>query len=339
MSLYCGIDLHSNNHVITIIDENDNRVFERRIPNSLSTTLHCLTRYKSDLTAIAVESTYNWYWLVDGLMDEGYSLQLVNTAAVKQYEGLKFSNDESDAFHLAHLMRLGILPIGYIYPKEQRAVRDLLRKRSFLVRHRTAYTLSAQSLHSRLSGRQASCNVIQRPSAEDIYLPNINDVNRKMELQTSLQMIQVFNKQITKLEKAVLSQMILSPEFQGLKQIPGIGNILALTIALETGDISRFKKAGNYASYCRAVNSRKESNGKKKGEGNRKNGNKYLGWAFVEAANFLVRFSDDGKRFFQRKLAQKNRAVAVKATANKLAKACFYIMRDKVNYKPKLLFS
>ena len=339
MSLYCAIDLHSNNHVITIINDEDKIVFERRVPNTLTTTLQCLSPYKDEITAIAVESTYNWYWLVDGLMDEGYSLRLVNTAAVKQYEGLKFSNDETDAFHLAHLMRLKILPTGYIYPKEQRAVRDLLRKRSFLVRHRTAYTLSAQSIHSRLSGRQASCNVIQRPYAERIYLPNIEDTNRKMEMQISLQMIQVLNQQIMNIEKTVLRQIKLAPEFQGLKQVPGIGDILALTIALETGDIARFHKAGNYASYCRAVSSRKESNGKKKGEGNRKNGNKYLGWAFVEAANFMVRYSDNGKRFFQRKLSQKNRAVAVKATANKLSKACFYIMRDNVDYQSKLLFS
>jgi len=339
MSLYCGIDLHSNNHVITIIDDKDKIVFQRRVPNDLKITLQCLSHYQDQILAIAVESTYNWYWLVDGLMDKGYSLRLVNTAAVKQYEGLKYTNDETDAFHLAHLMRLGILPTGYIYPKAQRAIRDLLRKRSFLVRHRTAYTLSAQSLHSRLSGRQASCNVIQRPTAESIYLPKIEDLNRKLELKTSLQMIQVFNQHITQIEKVVLSQMKLSPEFNGLKQVPGIGDILALTIALETGDIARFRKAGNYASYCRAVSSQKISNSKKKGEGNRKNGNKYLGWAFVEAANFLVRFSDDGKRFFQRKLAQKNRAVAVKATANKLAKACFYIMRDKVDYQSKLLFS
>jgi len=338
MSLYCGIDLHSNNHVITIINEEDKKVFERRVPNILDTTLQCLKEYKNDLTAIAVESTYNWYWLVDGLMENDYSLRLVNTAAVVQYQGLKFSNDESDAFHLAHLMRLGILPTGYIYPKEQRAVRDLLRKRSFLVKHKTAYTLSAQSLYSRLSGRQASGNVIQRPNAESIYCSNIKDPNRKLEMATSLQMIQAISLQIKKIEKEVLRQTKLSEEFIGLKQIPGIGDILALTIALETGDISRFHKAGNYASYCRTVNSRKESNGKKKGEGNRKNGNKYLSWAFVEAANFTVRYSSDGKRFFQRKLGQKNRAVAVKATANKLAKASFYIMRDKVDYKPDLLF-
>jgi transposase len=338
MSLYCGIDLHSNNHVITIIDENDNKLFERRMPNKLETTLNWLSEYQDDVAGIAVESTYNWYWLVDGLMDAGYSLHLVNTSAVKQYEGMKFTNDEHDAFHLAHLMRLGILPTGYIYPKEQRAIRDLLRKRGFLVRHRTAHTLSAQSLHSRMTGRQASCNVIQGDHAESIYLPGLDDANRRLEMKANLRMIQALHHQIVEIEKTVLNQMKLSPEYNGLKQVPGIGNILALTIALETGDISRFPKAGNYASYCRAVKSSRESNRKKKGEGNRKNGNKYLGWAYVEAVNHMVRYSNDGKRFFQRKLAQKNRAVAVKATANKLAKACFYIMRDKIAYDAKLLF-
>jgi transposase len=87
MKLYSGIDLHSNNHVLTIIDEQDQKVFERRLPNKLETTLHCLSTYQQDISGIAVESTYNWYWLVDGLMDAGYPLHLVNTCAVKQYDG------------------------------------------------------------------------------------------------------------------------------------------------------------------------------------------------------------------------------------------------------------
>lgn len=339
MALYCGIDLHSNNHVVTVIDEQDKKQLERRLPNKLDLTLSALSPFQDEIAGIAIESTYNWYWLVDGLMDAGFPLNLVNTTKVKQYEGLKYSDDEYDAFHLAHLLRLGILPTGYIYPKKQRAIRDLLRKRGQLVRHRTAHTLSAQSLHSRLTGRQANCNVIQREHAESIYLPSLDDPNRKMEMRANLQMIQVLNSQIKDIETQVLRQMKLSPEFLGIKAIPGIGEILGLTIALETGDIGRFPSAGHYASYCRAVKSARTSNGKKKGEGNRKNGNKYLGWAFVEAVNHMVRVSDDGKRFFQRKLAQRNRAVAVKATANKLAKVCFYIMRDQVTYDAKLLFS
>ena len=222
----------------------------------------------------------------------------------------------TSAFWLAHLLRLGILPTGHIYPKEQRAVRDLLRKRSLLVRHQTAYTLSAQSLHSRLTGRQATASVIQGEHAESIYLAGQTDNNRCLEMQTSLQMIQVLRRHIANIEKIVLRQVKLDPSFQGLKQVPGIGDILGLTIMLETGTISRFSDAGHYASYCRAVKSLKTSNGKKKGEGNRKNGNRYLGWAYVEAANFIVRYNETAKRFFQRKLAQRNRAVAVKATAN-----------------------
>lgn len=144
-----------------------------------------LAPFQSNVTGIAVESTYNWYWLVDGLMDAGYPLHLVNTAAVQQYEGLKYTDDKHDAFWLAHLLRLGLLPTGYIYPQAQRAVRDLLRKRSMLVRHQTAYTLSALSLYSRLTGRQASSNVIQRSHAESIYCPGIADINRRLEMQTS----------------------------------------------------------------------------------------------------------------------------------------------------------
>lgn len=338
MKLYSGIDLHSNNHVLTLINEQDEKVFEKRLPNNLANTLSVLKPYQKALTAIAVESTYNWYWLVDGLMDAGYKLHLVNTAAVKQYDGLKYTDDHHDAFHLAHLLRLGILPTGYIYPKEQRAIRDLLRKRGLLVRHRTAHTLSAQSLHTRLTGRTASANVIQRPNAQMIYLPNMDNTNRQLEMKANLILIQALNQQITEIEKVVMAQMKLAPNFLGLKQVPGIGDILGLTIMLETGDIHRFDNAGRYASYCRAVNSRKISNGKKKGEGNRKNGNKHLGWAYVEAANFMIRYCEPAKRFFQRKLAQRNRAVAVKATANKLARACYYVMRDQVTFDASLLF-
>ena len=123
MSHYCGIDLHSNNHFVVVIDDEDKRIVEKRLPNDLSLTLKVLSSYRESLRGIAVESTFNWYWLVDGLQAHGYEVELVNTLAVKQYDGLKYSGDRHDAFHLAHLMRLGILPTGYIYPKEQRAVR------------------------------------------------------------------------------------------------------------------------------------------------------------------------------------------------------------------------
>ena len=108
MKLYCGIDLHSNNLWLTIIDEQCHRLVEKRMCNDLSQVLKLLEPYRETLVTIAIESTYNWYWLVDGLMDEGYSVKLGNTSAVHQYEGLKHSDDRDDAYHLAHLLQLGI---------------------------------------------------------------------------------------------------------------------------------------------------------------------------------------------------------------------------------------
>ncbi len=132
--------------------------------------------------------------------------------------------------------------------------------------------------------------------------------------------------------------MKLRSEYKYLTTTPGIGEILSFTIMLEVGDINRFPKAGNYASYCRCVKSERLSNDKKKGKGNTKNGNKYLSWAYVEAANFAVRFSPDAKKFYQRKMAKTNRIVATKALANKLARATYYIIRDLVSFDSEKLF-
>ncbi len=147
---YSGIDLHSNNSVVSVIDEEDRIVAERRLPNDLGTIIEFLRPHKAELVGVVVESTYNWYWLVDGLQEAGFTVRLANTAAIKKYEGLKHSGDETDARHLAHVLRLGILPTGTILPKEDRAIRDLARKRLQLVRSRTAHVLAVRtSRHAR----------------------------------------------------------------------------------------------------------------------------------------------------------------------------------------------
>ena len=130
MRLYSVIDLHSTNNLLGIYDEDDRIVVSKRLPNDLGVVSQTLEPYKAELVGIAVESTYNWYWLVDGLMEADYRVHLANPAAIQQYSGLKYTDDHSDARWLAHLLRLGVLPEGYIYPKAERAVRDLLRKRA-----------------------------------------------------------------------------------------------------------------------------------------------------------------------------------------------------------------
>ena len=335
MALYCGIDLHSNNHMLVVIDGEDRRVLERRLPNDLGATLEALRPFKEQLEAVTVESTFNWYWLVDGLQAAGYRVKLANPAAIKQYEGLKHSDDRHDAFWLAHLLRLGILPTGYIYPKEQRAVRDLLRRRLQLVQMRAQQLISLQSEIWRSTGLRVPSAEIRKRG----FVPALTDVHEQRAGQAHLAVLATLKREIEQLERAALAAVKPLPQFELLKSISGIGPILGLTIVLETGEISRFADAGCYSSYCRCVGSQRLSNGKRKGEGNRKAGNKYLSWAFSEAAHFCVRYEPLAKRFYERKKAKTNAIVAIRACAHKLARAAYHVMRDQVPFEPRRAFA
>ena len=185
-------------------------------------------------------------------MEAGYRTHLVNTAAVKQYEGLKYTDDHSDSRWLAHLLRLGILPQGYIYPKEGRAVRDLLRKRGQLVQLRTTNILSVQNLVSRNTGSSMSANRIKKLELEAVD-EIFTDPDIALAIKSNLVVMRTLHEQIKILERAVTKKAKLEPKYKYLLSTPGIGMILGLTILLETGDIQRFSKAGNYASYCRCV--------------------------------------------------------------------------------------
>ncbi|MDY7033512.1 MAG: transposase [Thermodesulfobacteriota bacterium] len=121
-----------------------------------------LAHFKEDLAGVVVESTFNWYWLVDGLQEKGYTVHLANPSAIKQYEGLKYVDDRWDSFWLAHLLRLNILPEGYIYPKEERPLRDLLRRRLLFVRQRASHNLSLQSMITRNVGYNLCSNEIKK---------------------------------------------------------------------------------------------------------------------------------------------------------------------------------
>jgi len=338
MKLYGGIDLHSTNSVVALTDEQDRVVYQRRLSNDLPLILSELQPYQPLIEGLVVESTYNWYWLVDGLMEAGYRLHLANTSAIKQYEGLKYADDNTDARWLAKLLRLGLLPEGYIYPKEQRPVRDLLRKRSQLVHQHTDNLLSVQNLMARNRGHSLNANQVKRLQYAEVNRL-LKDEHLALAVNSTLVVMHSQAEMIDLLEKAAKKRIKLRPEFKPLLTVSGIGEILGLTIMLETGEIQRFKRVGNYASYCRCVDSKRMSNGKKKGKGNRKNGNKFLAWAFVEAANFAVRYNPQIKRYYQRKRARTNGIVAIKTVAHKLARACYYILRDQVAFEVDKAFT
>lgn len=160
-----------------------------------------------------------------------------------------------------------------------------------------------------------------------------------LSIDSSRRAIATLNAVINRLEADLYRQLKPTPADRLLKTVTGIGDVLAATINLETGPIERFAQVGNYASYCRLVASERWSNGKKKGEGNRKCGNRYLSWAYSEAAHFAVRFDERARRFYDRKRAQRNGIVAIRAVAHKLSRACYFILRDQVPYDGNKLFA
>lgn len=335
---FCGIDLHSNNSVVVITDEMDKVLASRRCPNDLSKIVAVLEPHRAEMAGVVIESTYNWYWLADGLMAAGYEVKLANTVAMKRYDGLKHSGDEDDAAHLAHLLRLGILPTGYIHPPCERGLRDLARKRIQLVRSRTAHVLAVENILARELGATLSSNVIKRLTAEQVSRFELS-ADVALAVKSNVAVIEVLNREVERLEARLLESVRLRPEYALLKSIPGIGEVLAIVIMLETGDIGRFAEVGNFASYARCVDSARYSNGKKKGEGNTRNGNAYLVWAFIEAANFARRFSDEARRFFDKKKAKTNSVVATKALAHKLARASYHILKEKQPFDVKRCFA
>jgi transposase len=331
MAMYCGIDLHSNNNFVAIEDESHREVACRRLRNELDVVEGFLEPYRDELEAVAVESTYNWYWLVDGLMEAGYDVRLVNTTKASDYSGLKVTDDRHDARWIAHLLALGILPEGHIMPREERGLRDLLRRRLFLVQKRTSHLVSLKTILARSTGKRVSVSDIQQLNVETIRKV-ISDPFVVESIMCMLPVVRVLTNQIKAVEKTAVATGRLRDEFRLLQTAPGIGDVLALTIMCETGNIQRFPSAGRYASYCRCVKSERTSNDKKKGVGNRKNGNKYLSWAYSEAAHHAIRYEPLARRYFRRKRSRSHLMIASRAVANKMAQGCYYVLRDRVPF-------
>jgi transposase len=272
-------------------------------------------------------------------MAADYRVHRANPAAIQQYSGLQYTDDHSDARWLAHLLRLAVLPEGYISPKAERAVRDLLRKRAHVVRQHPANVLSVPNIMARKTGARFSVKRLQELTKQE-RTTLLAEEPQVLAVTSSLVVLDCLRHQINMLEQTVHTRLHHTPSYEQLLTVDGIGTILAQTIALETGTISRFPTVGNDASYCRCVDRTKNSNGKRKGTGKVKTGNAYLAWASREAAQFALRFQPAAQRFYQRKLAKSrhNTVLARKAVAHTLARPCYSIMRDLVPFEATQAF-
>lgn len=326
MPLYASIDLHSNNCYAAVTDEKDNIIKATRLPNNMEVIEQFLMPYKKILPAVAIESTFNGYWLGDGLLDRGYKIRLVHTTACEQYSGLKYKDDKSDCLWLNRMQRLNVLPEGYFYPRQQRSVRDLLRKRMCLVNTRTKCLLS-------LKQQLLSWECLHPTRCEFYHLTKEGiaeitpDPFLRTQLGTYLDLLKFLDAKIKTMEALIRKELDPNPIVEKLQTLRGIGPILSWTIYLETGDIARFDHFKKFLSYSGLVESKWTSNQRKKGKGNTKNRNQYLRWAFGELAVFSLQIPEV-KRYHDRLLKKKGTFKAKAIVASKFARVIFMMMKD-----------
>jgi transposase len=339
MKFYCGIDLGARKTHVCLIDEDDHKLLDMKMYNDLELIEAALHPYKSSLEVVA-ESTINWEWLVYGLQKYGYEVKLAHTLGLKAITWSKKKTDTWDAFTLAKLLRGRLIPEAYIYPYALRPVRDLVRERIRLVTKRATEYGAINRMLLKYNIQGFDRNAVKHLSEQDmheLYHHPFVRVKETMELQR----IELLTEQIRHIEKALFERARQDSMFSLLQTIPGIGDILALTILYEVGDIDRFAHSRAFCSYCRVVPGIHQSSARAYRSPNSKQGNRYLKWCFSQAALMAIRFYPQIQRLYERLAAKRRKAarlVARSIIAHKLAQAAFQVMKHQVAYKEELLF-
>lgn len=340
MIFYCGIDLHAKKSQMCIIDRKGKKVKEENLDNDLTLILQFLKPYGKDVH-IAIESTINWYWIVDGLMEAGYDVKLAHTLGLHMIPGAKVKTDRRDAFKLAKLLRMGEIPAAYIYPKEKRPLRDLLRRRAGLVQQRSECYSSLRVQFMKYNLNTMSGNGVKQLLPPDFDIMPIPQEVKDYCLMV-LQRIELLSNQIEVLETYLKNVTLEDPKFKLLLTLPGVMYVLGLTIYYEIGDIGRFDSVRQFASYCRLVPGISQSSDKvKRGKGSNQ-GNHYLKWAFTQAAHLAVRYYPTLRKFRDKHAnRRKGKAAIMIATcilAHKIANATFHMMKEGVPFDEVKLF-
>jgi transposase len=325
---YCGIDLHSTRMYVCIVDAQGDVVFHKNLKAQAEPFTKLMERFQDKDIVIAVESTFNWYWLADLCQELKLNFVLGHALGMKAIHGGKTKNDKQDSMKIAMLLRGGNLPQAYVYPKAMRGQRDLARRRSYFVRRRAEL-----QTHIRNTAMQHN---LKLPSGSLRSLCNQEGIAEAFEddaaaisIHADLHQINSLSRQIKLIERSLLKMArVENPQtFYRLKSTPGIGDVLALVILYEIGDIARFPSVGDFLSYARLVPGKHESNGKQYGSPGRKQGNPHLKWAFSEAVALLLRDCDAAKEIQKKWELRYGRPKTLAILAARLGRAVFLILR------------
>ena len=359
---YIGMDLHSDNVVVTVIQSRfergqlvGKRVYKKRITtinDGGATLVKELEPFCSGHTHLAcVESTYNIYFVFDLFEERGWNIVIADPCAVSLAR-LKASNDFTDAEYLAERLRTNSLHISLILPHETRGVRDMVRHRGVLVQDRARQKIIITNMYANHRGLRLPAKIdklveLGKEQGWNLDDPELTavlpDRLARVKLVSLLQMVAYTDQVIEFVSTEIKKRCKEIPYTAALLKITGIGPVLATTIGSEIGDIARFQNSKNFVSYCRLAPTSRLSNGKKKGESNAKNGNAYLSWAMTEAANIMMRYEPRAKKAYERSLKKHQhvaygRVIALRSLAARIARGIYAALSTGEVFDPRKCF-
>ena len=333
---YCGVDLHARTMYTHVLDATGKTVFERDLPTDPEVFLDAIAPFRPDLV-VGAECMFAWYWLADLCEDHGIPFALGHALTMRLIHGAKTKTDRIDAAKLAALLRGGLFPIGYVYPRAKRQTRDLLRRRSFFVRQRAQLIAHIVNTNTQFNLPPLPKKLTYAANRTEDLVDRFADPSTKLAVAVDLGMIAAADTRIADLERHLVkhAQADDPVTFGLLRTVPGIGPILGLTLLYEVDDIRRFPEPGNFLSYSRLVRCPHESAGRKKGSGSKKVGNAHLKWAFSEAACLMLRSCLPVKGWMQRTEKKKGKKKALAILEAKIGRAVYHLWRKQVPFDVK----
>ncbi len=332
---YCGIDLHTKNLYVCIIDHDGEILVHKNIKANADALMRLIKPYLEGLV-IGVECMFSWYWIADFCEDNGIDFVLGHALYMKAIHGGKAKNDRIDSLKIATLLRGGMFPLAYVYPRAMRPTRDLMRRRMHMMRKRAELLAHIQNTNSQYNLPKIGKNLRYAFNREGIAERFAHPSSRK-SIELDLNLIGFYDEQLGKIEWHI-NRCAKEADYQSLmilKSVPGIGPILSLVMLYEIHEIDRFARVQDFISYCRLVKCRKESAGKSYGTSGAKIGNAYLKWAFSEAAVLFLRKNPEARAWLEKMANRHNKAKALSILAQKLARAVYFMLRRNTVFNPK----
>jgi transposase len=335
-AFYAGVDLHARTMYTHVLDDGGHTVFERDLPACPEAFLNAVQPFRQGLV-VGCECMFAWYWLADLCEDHSIPFVLGHALYMKMIHGGKAKNDKIDAGKLAGMLRGGLFPMAYVYPRAKRQTRDLLRRRSFFVRQRAQLIAHIQNTNSQFNLPPFPKKLSYAGNRTPEIAERFADPSTQLSIAADLQLIDGYDIQTAALERHLLKNAKVDDPvtFQLLRTTPGIGPILGLILLYEVDSISRFPEAGNFLSYSRLVRCSHESAGKIKGSGGKKIGNGHLKWAFSEAACLMLRSCAPVKSWMQRQEKKRGKRKALSLLEAKIGRTVYHLWRKQVPFDPK----